>query len=135
MTQIKTDIHILCVEDDKLNQVVVKMMLNMLGYKQVSFTEDKNSTLEFLENKANKVDFILMDIGLPGGVSGIDLTKIIREKGLTDAPIIALTGNDEENTRNKCIAAGMAAFLSKPLDKDALGEILNTFFLSQDSVA
>ena len=65
---------------------------------------------------SNEYDGILMDFGLPD-MSGLDLTRLLRESGF-DKPIIGLTANPDEYTLEDMQAAGLNACLSKPLTLD-----------------
>ena len=66
-----------------------------------------------------------MDVQMPE-INGIEATKIIRNKGI-ETPIIALTANASTENKNICISAGMNDFLSKPIDKVKVIDILNNF--------
>jgi len=73
-------------------------------------------------------DCILMDVQMPE-MDGIEATRRIRAleeaNGTPRTPIVALTANAFGEDRDACLAAGMDAFLVKPLDRERLGEILS----------
>ncbi|MEM7001761.1 MAG: response regulator [Pseudomonadota bacterium] len=69
------------------------------------------------------VDFILMDVEMPV-MDGIEATRQIRSLQCTQPTIIALTGNTLQETRDACDAAGMDGFISKPLRRDVLNDVL-----------
>jgi signal transduction histidine kinase/CheY-like chemotaxis protein len=109
--------HVLVVEDDRVNQLVVKLMLSRLGL-----------TCEIVGNGAAGIDralngswnLILMDVQMPD-IDGLEATRRIREKlGDPSLPIIALTANAMAEDRAACEAAGMNDFLTKPLREDEL---------------
>lgn len=114
-------VKILYVEDDSLNQAVIKAMLASLGHKEVIIAENGDQALSVIENPNSEVDIVLMDLGLPD-MGGIELTEKIRQgtSKLKNVPIVALTGNDLASSREKCVAAGMSGFLGKPFDKEHL---------------
>jgi CheY-like chemotaxis protein len=126
----KDDIHLLCVEDDEMNQTIVKMLLQKLGYKKISVAGDSIEATSLLEKSDTDINVILMDLGLPApGISGIELTKKIRQSQwkVKNIPIIALTGNSEAVAKTESLAAGMNDFLTKPIDAEKLRITLEKF--------
>jgi len=114
-------VRILYVEDDFINQIVVKNLLKSLGFEDIVVADDAQKTLKLLENSKNNFDIILMDIGLPD-IDGISLTEKIRQSNfkLNSIPIIAISGNDDIVNQQKSYLAGMNGFLSKPVEKEQL---------------
>ena len=114
-------LSILYVEDDLINQMVIKSLLKSVGIIQVTVAGSAKETLTLLENTENHFDIILMDIGLPD-MDGIRLTETIRKANfkLSAIPIIAVTGNDDSLHEQKSYLAGMNSFLSKPIEKEKL---------------
>ena len=118
---------ILVVEDNKVNQKVINLMLRKLGY----VADTVNNGLECLEIvKENRHNLILMDIQMPG-MDGFQATAKIREaernnklKPSNRVQIIALTANAMEGDRHKCLEAGMNAYISKPVKEGALCEAI-----------
>lgn len=121
------NIHILCVEDDAMNQMIVKTLLRNLGFKKISMAGDAKEAISLLEIPNTDINFILMDLGLPD-ISGIELTKKIRQShwAVKDIPIVALTGNDADVAKEDSLAAGMNDFLTKPINVERLKNILET---------
>jgi len=121
----KDSIHILCVEDDEMNQMVLKMLLERLGYSKVSAAVNAQEAIALLEKPDTDINFILMDLGLPG-INGLELTRKIRGSSWTvkNVPIVALTGNAEESAKKESLDAGMNDFLTKPVNADRLKHIL-----------
>lgn len=109
--------RVLVVEDDRVNQQVIKLMLSRLGVSS-EIKDDGLSGIAAAES--GRWDAILMDCQLPG-VDGYEATRRIR--GRLDGqrlPIIALTANDRAEDRQACAAAGMDDFLTKPVRQDEL---------------
>jgi signal transduction histidine kinase/CheY-like chemotaxis protein len=102
---------ILIVDDNKINRVVTKRILQNKGY-QCDVAEDGLDAIDIL--KVNTYDLILMDINMPR-IDGIETTKRIRETDTT-TPIIALTAVEEDQVRGKIYEAGMNDFIIKPYD-------------------
>ncbi|KAB2826186.1 ATP-binding protein [Aliivibrio finisterrensis] len=102
-------LSILAVEDNKMNQTILKMMLAKIGIIP-EFAENGQQAIDFL-NK-NEIDIVLMDCRMPI-MDGFEATKKLRENGYSK-PIIALTAGTTSMEVEQCIAAGMDYALSKP---------------------
>jgi len=88
--------------------------------------------------KSGKPKIILMDVSMPV-MNGFEATRVIRdyegEHGLTPTPIVALTAHAMAEDRKKCLAAGMDDYVSKPIPKDRLLEILDVWVLDKIKTA
>ncbi|MBK1672045.1 hypothetical protein CKO35_01775 [Ectothiorhodospira shaposhnikovii] len=105
--------HILLAEDDPVNQMVARAMLEQMGL-QVSIAGNGREAISTL-SKSN-IDLILMDCQMPL-MDGLQATAAIRQQqipGCRDIPIIALTANASEREKRRCLSVGMQAYLSKP---------------------
>jgi len=121
------DKKILLVEDNKANQMFMKVLLKKL---QLDY-DVANDGLEAIEKfKDNKYDAILMDENMPN-MNGIEATKRIleieKEHNLVHTPIIALTANAIKGDRERFLEAGMDEYLTKPVNKKKLAEVLSKF--------
>jgi CheY-like chemotaxis protein len=122
---IKQDLHlkILLAEDNKPSQLVSEAMLKKIG-ADVVIAENGHEVLSKLEEQ--NFDLILMDCQMPL-MDGMLATEKIRESKNSRyqyIPIIALTADVQQETRNRCLEAGMNDFLSKPFTFQMLIEIL-----------
>ncbi|WP_162820077.1 response regulator [Kordia sp. SMS9] len=110
---------ILIVDDNKINRVVTKRILQNKGF-QCDVAEDGLDAIDVL--KESTFDLILMDINMPR-IDGIETTKRIRE---TDqkTPIIALTAVEEDQIRDRIYEAGMNDFIIKPYDLAEFHQII-----------
>jgi CheY-like chemotaxis protein len=109
-------VEILFVEDNVFNQELACFILNKLGCK----SDIANSGTEAIEIvRSKQYDLILMDINMPG-IDGYETTRILREKLLTEIPIIAFTTNVLEEEIQKCLHAGMNDHLAKPYTEQQL---------------
>ncbi|KAB8153113.1 response regulator [Kordia sp. TARA_039_SRF] len=111
--------RILIVDDNKINRVVTKRILQNKGY-QCDVAEDGLDAIDVL--KVNTYDLILMDINMPR-IDGIETTKHIREND-QKTPIIALTAVEEDQVRDRIFEAGMNDFIIKPYDLAEFHQII-----------
>ena len=111
--------HILVAEDSPVNQVFIKRLLEKWGHTAV-IAEDGSKAIALIES--DKFDLLLMDVQMPE-INGFEATVAIRrrERGThAHIPIIALTAHALKGDREKCIAAGMDDYVSKPVEIDKL---------------
>lgn len=116
--------RVLLVEDNPVNREVSTGMLELLGY-QVLIAEDGQQALTI--SAAETVDLILMDCQMPvmdGFTATAGIRNRERELQTPRIPIIALTANAMEGDRERCLAAGMDDYLSKPFSQQALADVL-----------
>lgn len=105
------NIHILLVEDNKVNQLVAEKFLKKWNI-EVSIAENGQEAVELLEH-GHTYDLILMDLQMPI-MDGYEATKRIREMD-QNVPILALTASVRVGQRNRAMRVGMNDFLIKPL--------------------
>lgn len=111
---------ILVVEDNKINQIVTKKILETNNFK-CTILEDGYAAINLLENEF--FDVILMDINMPI-INGFDTTKLIRKKGIT-TPIIALTAFDKQEITEQALSSGMNDIIIKPFEQAKLFQVIN----------
>lgn len=119
-----TEIRILQVEDDMISQRFMKQLCKHAGWK-IKMVSNGLEALNILEDE--NFDIILMDIQMPD-MSGIEVTKIIREKEKLTGKhmtIIATTAYAMGGDRDICIDTGMDDYISKPIDVMKLKEVIN----------
>jgi signal transduction histidine kinase/DNA-binding response OmpR family regulator len=122
-------LNVLVAEDDEVNRMVIEEMLRGFGH-EVEFAKDGREAVKRATQLRDWADVILMDMRMPE-MDGLEATSLIRKEeeglGLTPKPIFALTANAMEEDKQKCLAAGMSSYLSKPIDvkilKKALGGV------------
>jgi two-component system sensor histidine kinase/response regulator len=117
--------HVLVAEDNPVNQQVVSAMLDSLG---VTHTLASNGRTAIEQLTQEHFDLILMDCQMPE-MDGFEATAAIRARqreGMLDrhVPIVALTANAVEGDRERCLAAGMDDYLSKPFTRERLADVL-----------
>ena len=115
------DKRILLVEDNDINQLVAKDILEQAGV-QVSIANNGEEAIKHV--RSNKFDAVLMDVQMPI-MDGYKATEILRKTYLSsELPIIAMTANALNGDREKSIEAGMNDYISKPIDPEILFETL-----------
>lgn len=121
----RTGVSILVVEDNLINRRIAMRMVEKAGYR-VTLAGDGGSALIAWE--AERFDAILMDCQMPG-MDGFEATREIRkrEPAGTHTPIIALTASVMHGERERCLAAGMDDYLSKPIDLMELHKALGSW--------
>lgn len=120
-------LDILAVEDNRVNQTVLRLMLEEHGCS-VTLAGNGQEALDRIREKT--YDLIFMDLRMPG-MDGLQTTRQVRqvekEEGRTASPIVALTAQALPEDRDRCKEAGMDGFLSKPLVADELASILQRY--------
>ena len=123
--------HILVVEDNPINQRIAEKMLARLGYR----VDTANNGCEATARMARtRYDVVLMDCQMPE-MDGYEATQRIRamEARIARTPIVAVTANAMAADRERCLAAGMDDFLSKPLTLAGLEAMLARYVALADS--
>ena len=117
-------LRVLLVEDNVVNQKLASRLLERLGHSVV-VAADGLEALAALERQP--VDVVLMDVQMPK-MDGFEATAAIRQKerarGAERIPIVALTAHALQGDRETCLAAGMDAYLAKPVLRDDLARVL-----------
>jgi len=122
--------RILLVEDNPVNQSVIEAMLRSLGL-EVSVAHDGIQAVDQVSQQ--RFSAVLMDCRLPQ-VDGYEATRRIRLlPGTAQLPIIALTANALQGDRERCLAAGMNDYLSKPFRRTDLQRVLQRWLTRPDS--
>ncbi|MDD5395042.1 MAG: ATP-binding protein [Thiothrix sp.] len=117
-------LYVLLAEDNAVNRMLAVRLLNRAGHT-VSVAENGQEALDSWV--AKRPDAILMDMQMPT-MDGLEATTLIRQQekasGLPHTPIIALTANAMPSDQQRCLAAGMDDFLSKPFNVQDLLDVL-----------
>ena len=116
-------------EDNEINALLTRALLQKLGHRPQVVSNGHAAMESFLaaQGAGLPFDLILMDIRM-AGIDGLEAARRIRaieaRDGERRTPIVALTANALPEHRDACLAAGMDAFLSKPLDREKLAAVL-----------
>ena len=106
--------RILLVEDNELNQVVAKGILEEAG-AQIEIAPDGQVAVERLRLAPTRFDLVLMDVQMPV-LDGFAATRLIRDELKNPVPVIAMTAGVMAGERESCVEAGMIDFIAKPVD-------------------
>lgn len=130
---LRNNVKILIVEDNEMNQDVIKDMLNLIGLKAQIASCGEEAVKLFSDGN---FDIILMDCQLPG-LDGFETTKRIRalekeknksNNNIRQCIIVALTANVLKETNDRCITSGMDGYLTKPIRLNTITATLNQYF-------
>jgi PAS domain S-box-containing protein len=107
-------LNILVAEDNPLNQKLIVLLLEKRGYRATAVRTGP-AALQAVRQK--NFDLVLMDVEMPG-MNGLDATRAIRQleaSGTQHVPIVAMTAHAMRGDRERCLEAGMDAYVSKPI--------------------
>ncbi|USD40035.1 response regulator [Vibrio sp. SCSIO 43135] len=123
-----TQNHFLVVEDDRVQQFLLKQLLKKQDYEASTASNGEEAVDYF---KKNSVDIIFMDCIMPG-MGGLDATKLIRsleseDPTRTPVTIIGATALTSANEHKACIEAGMDFVISKPYKSDEIAKVIKKY--------
>lgn len=123
--------RILVVEDDKMNRLVFKKMLDHLS--KLTICQNGDFTLEEVErvfSENDSFDLVLMDINLPAPWDGISLMKELKDKHkqFSNIPFIAQTAYAMAGDREKMLREGFDDYISKPIDRSELYHLIEDHY-------
>lgn len=115
---------VLVVEDNEFNRRLLGDILTAGGH-EVTLAEDGRKALQFME--LQRFDLVLLDIRMPD-IDGLEVARRVRrreqERSEAPVPIIAITADADEVTREACLGAGINAVLAKPVDPAQLARAI-----------
>ncbi len=115
---------ILYVEDNYENRILVRRLLQSLGYRVL---EAENAKQALQQLAADKPSLILMDINMPD-IDGYTLTQQIKAMpGFQSVPVLAITANVMRGDREKTIQAGCDGYIEKPIDVDRFLDLIAAY--------
>jgi len=129
----RQNIRILLAEDNSVNQQVATGILKKLGLINVTVASSGVEAVSEFEKTG--YDVVLMDVQMPE-MDGLQATRQIRrieqETGKQQTPIIAMTAHAMKRDKEKCMAAGMVDYVTKPVDANSLLEALDRWLPKGD---
>jgi two-component system, sensor histidine kinase and response regulator len=128
--EIKQSIRLLLVEDNLVNQKLAKMILTKAGYS-VEVAANGKIAVDMFSSNPDTFDTIIMDVQMPE-MDGYEATRQIRELGFTEIPILAMTANAMKGDRELCLEAGMNDYITKPIKRDIVFNLLDKWLCSKN---
>ncbi|GAB4406253.1 MAG: hypothetical protein OHK0039_07880 [Bacteroidia bacterium] len=124
-------LRILLAEDNVINQKVANRILEKLGF-HADVVANGAEAVKALEYKP--YDLIFMDVQMPE-MDGLEATQVIREQYARPPVIIAMTANALQGDRERCLAAGMHDYISKPVKIDDIRQAIKRWFMQAEAHA
>jgi CheY-like chemotaxis protein len=113
---------VLLVEDNKINMLLAKTLITQI-LPNATIIEAADGQQAVTIFGQNKIDVIFMDVQMPV-MNGYEATQKIRDLQQSHVPIIALTAGTVIGEKEKCLEAGMDDYVSKPIVKQTLEEVV-----------
>ena len=121
--------RVLVAEDVKTNQILMGSMLSKMGL-EITLAADGHQVLQ--ERLSQSFDLVLMDMQMPH-MNGYEATQALRQQG-DRTPVVAVTANAMKGDAEKCLAAGCDDYLSKPVDRQELLNIVAKYLPAQQAL-
>jgi signal transduction histidine kinase/DNA-binding response OmpR family regulator len=118
--------RILLVEDNYINQQVARGVLGAEG-ALITAADNGQDAVDLLLHDPNAFDIVLMDVQMPV-LDGVEATRRLRKEGV-QLPIVAMSAGVTQEERDLCNAAGMNAFIAKPLEPQVVVQTIRHFDL------
>jgi signal transduction histidine kinase/ligand-binding sensor domain-containing protein/ActR/RegA family two-component response regulator len=134
MHEARARLRVLLAEDNRVNQVVATRLLERWGHEVVLAETGREA---IAAHARQKFDVILMDVQMPE-MNGFEATAAIRAAegtSIAGTPIIAMTANAMKGDRERCLAEGMDDYVSKPIDRALLFDVIERVLTSRTSPA
>ena len=116
-------VQVLVVDDNKINQLIIKEMLLSLN-QNVELVSDAQNALKMMQ--ARNYDVLFMDLHMPH-MDGMEATRVLREMDIHQPYVIALTADAYPETRTQALRAGMNDYVTKPFVKADIAKVLQRF--------
>ncbi|KRV65630.1 hybrid sensor histidine kinase/response regulator [Pseudomonas citronellolis] len=122
---------VLVVEDNAINQLVIRGMLLKLGYR-VRTADNGSEAIDLLRREG--VDAVLLDCQMPimDGFATCRAIRMLPQGG--ELPVLAITAHSHSGDRERCLAAGMSDYLAKPVKFEELQTLLHDWLLCQPAL-
>ncbi|MGE0230263.1 MAG: ATP-binding protein [Flavobacteriaceae bacterium] len=117
-------LNILIAEDNEINATLIRTLVARLGHQPVMAGNGRKALARLKDKAAPAIDLVLMDMRMPE-MDGLEATRRLRRlRAFRHLPVIALTANASNADREACLAAGMDGFLTKPVERARLADLL-----------
>jgi len=126
----KHSVRILLAEDNPMNMKLARFMLTKAGY-QLSVADNGREAVEKFTAEPERYDLIFMDLHMPE-MDGLEATRVLRNRGYKDIPIIAMTADAMKEDRDLCLKAGMNDYLAKPIRRDEVFGMIKKWIFKEN---
>lgn len=127
----KYALHILLAEDNPINQKLARFILTKAGYR-LDVVGNGKEAVEAFTSDPEKYNLIFMDVNMPE-MDGREAAQRIRSSGFTRIPIIAMTAHALREDREKCLHAGMNDYISKPIKREVVFQMVSKWVFKSDT--
>ncbi|MBW2007591.1 MAG: response regulator [Deltaproteobacteria bacterium] len=124
---LKTMAKILIVEDEAITAMSIRLKLTSMGYEVCGLVSKGEEALERI--RVHKPDLVIMDVGLPGKMNGLETAREIRK--IHEAGIIFITGYYDEGMEAEGMGMGNSRFLQKPFRPGDIERLVKEVFREQ----
>jgi signal transduction histidine kinase/DNA-binding response OmpR family regulator len=125
----KHSVRILLAEDNPMNQKLAQYMLTKAGY-QLEVANNGREAVEKYTADPERFDLIFMDVHMPE-LDGLEATKVLRNRGYKEIPIIAMTADAMKEDREKCLGAGMNDYMAKPIKREEVFNMITKWVFKE----
>jgi PAS domain S-box-containing protein len=137
LREARRKLRVLVVEDNAVNQLLASHLLEKQGHQVVVAANGREALAKLEESSGREIDLVLMDVQMPE-LDGLETTAIIRKKEKTTGrhvPIIAMTARAMKGDRERCLAAGMDGYVSKPVQPELLFQAIEVLIPTASDVS
>jgi CheY-like chemotaxis protein len=130
--EMKQSVRLLLAEYNPVNLKLATLILTKAGYT-VTSARNGEETVDTFISAPDDFDLILMDVQMPK-MDGLEATRELRNRGCKDIPIVAMTANAMKGDREICIDAGMNDYITKPIKREIVFQIIEKWVNRKDIV-
>lgn len=124
--------HILVVEDNPLNRLLVHDILELRGHSVAEAATVDEACAQLARQRP---DLLLLDVQIPGGGGEAVIREVRQRPELADLPIIAVTSLAMPGDRERLLSNGFQGYLSKPIDTRTFGVAIESYLKSAEGAA
>ena len=129
----KRSVRILLAEDNPVNQKLAAFILQKAGY-QVTIAGNGEEAVRVYCQGPESFDLIFMDVQMPV-LDGLEATRLLRKRGHLEIPIIAMTAENMQGDRERCLDAGMDDYIAKPIKRELVFRMVQKYALREVAAA
>jgi CheY-like chemotaxis protein len=125
----KHSVRLLLAEDNPTNQKLAQYMLSKAGY-QLELANNGREAVEKYTANPEQYDLIFMDVHMPE-MDGLEATRVLRNRGYQEVPIVAMTADAMKEDRDKCLNSGMNDHMSKPIRREEVFTMIKKWVMKE----